>query len=113
MPGGPSGPPGDELDDAQRAVGERRGEGLALADELGAARIAPQAGKEAGAGGDDLGGALGSLGGPGAQRDPDEAEALERGHSLPGRGRRPPRGGGRADRLRANQILEGAGAAAA
>src|SRR5438128_6611495 len=42
MPGGPSGPPGDELDDAQRAVGERHGEGLALADELGAARIAPQ-----------------------------------------------------------------------
>src|SRR5207245_8182641 len=97
-----SGPPGDELDDAQRAVGERRGEGLALADELGAARIAPQAGKEAVAGGDDLGGALGSLDGPVAQRDLAEAEALERGQSLRGRRRRPAGDGGCADRLGAN-----------
>src|SRR2546428_13634082 len=101
MPGGPSGPPGDELDDAQRAVGERRGEGFALADELGAARIAPQAGEETVAGGDDLGGALGSLGGPVAQRDLDEAAGPPRGPSLRGHGRRAAGDGGCPERIAA------------
>src|SRR5205823_2071895 len=102
----PSGPPRDDLHDAQRAPGERRGEGFALAHELGAARVAPQAGEEAVAGCEDLGGALGGLGGTVAQRDLDEAEALERGHSLCRSGRHPAGDIGRTGRIGAHQVLD-------
>src|SRR5206468_1172628 len=108
----PSRPPGDDLDDAQGAVGERGGEGFALAHELGAARITPQAGEEAVAGGEDLGGALRGLGGPVPQRELDEAQPFERRRQLRRRGGTPAGNLGRGAGLGAHEILDGERAAA-
>src|SRR5207247_458550 len=108
----PSRPPGGDLDDAQGAVGERGGEGFALAHELGAARITPQAGEEAVAGGEDLGGALRGLGGPVPHRELDESQPFERRRPLRRRGGTPAGNLGCVAGLGAHEFLDGERAAA-